>query len=126
MHFEAIIEAIGKGVDVAGIAVIILGSLIATGAFLRRWLPEDTLSEAYPFYRQGLGRAILLGLEFLVAADIIRTVAIAPTIDNVLVLAMIILIRTFLSITLELEIEGRWPWQRPDKSATNSTLSRDT
>ena len=125
MHFEGIVEAVGKGVDAAGIAVIILGALMATGAFLRRWLREGTLSEAYPFYRQGLGRAILLGLELLVAADIIRTVAIAPSFDNVVILALIILIRTFLSMTLELEIEGRWPWQCQEKSATNSTLSRD-
>lgn len=60
----------------------------------------------------GLGRAILLGLEFLVAGDIIRTVAISPTISSVGVLAVIVLIRTVLSATLTVEIEGRWPWQR--------------
>ena len=66
----------------------------------------------YRLYRQLLGRSILLGLELLVAADIIRTVAVAPTIRNVVVLALIVLIRTFLSFSLELEISGRWLWQK--------------
>ena len=125
MHFEDIVEAVGKGVDAAGIAIIILGAVLATVAFLRRWRRAGTLSEAYRFYRQDLGRAILLGLELLVAADIIRTVAVAPSFTNVAVLALIVLIRTFLSMTLELEIEGRWPWQRPEKPPANPTLSED-
>ena len=69
-------------------------------------------SDAYQLYRQNLGRAILLGLEFLVAGDIIRTVAVSPTFRSLGVLAGIVLIRTFLSMALQLEIEGRWPWQR--------------
>jgi uncharacterized membrane protein len=59
-----------------------------------------------------MGKAILLGLELLVAADIIRTVAVSPTIQNVLTLGLVVLIRTFLSISLQVELEGRWPWQR--------------
>lgn len=70
--------------------------------------------ETYRLYRQGVGRALLLGLEFLVAADIIRTVAISPTFTSVGVLAMIVVIRTFLSWSLELELEGHWPWQKRD------------
>jgi len=70
---------------------------------------------AYSMYRQDLGRAILLGLEFLVAGDIIRTVVVSPTLDNVLVLGLIVLIRTFLSMALQLEVEGRWPWQRAEE-----------
>ena len=78
----------------------------------------DGLS-AYRVCRQDLGRAILLGLEFLVAGDIIRTVVVHPTLDNLLVLALIVAIRTFLSITLQLEVEGHWPWQQhPDISGT--------
>lgn len=65
----------------------------------------------YPWYRRTLGRGILLGLELLVAADIIGTVAIEPTFTNVGILALIVVVRTFLSFTLELEISGRWPWQ---------------
>lgn len=67
---------------------------------------------AFATYRQDIGRAILLGLEFLVAGDIIRTVVVAPTLDNLLALAIIVLIRTFLSMSLQLELEGRWPWQQ--------------
>jgi uncharacterized membrane protein len=66
----------------------------------------------YSLYRQDAGRAILLGLEFLIAGDIIRTVVVAPTLQNVLVLGMIVLIRTFLSLSLQLEIDGKLPWQR--------------
>ena len=66
----------------------------------------------YTRFRRVLGRAILLGLELLVAADIIKTVAVTPTLDSVVVLAIIVLIRTFLSWSLELEISGRWPWQK--------------
>ena len=69
-------------------------------------------SPIYTRFRRVLGRAILLGLELLVAADIIKTVAVTPTLDSVVVLAIIVLIRTFLSWSLELEISGRWPWQK--------------
>src|SRR6266540_4279201 len=71
------------------------------------WLPQCGLSRAC-----GTGRAILLGLEFLIAGDIIRTVVVAPTLQNVVVLGMIVLIRTFLSLSLQLEIEGKLPWRR--------------
>ena len=66
---------------------------------------------AYRTYRRQLGRSIILGLEFLIAGDIIRTVVVADTIENVAILGLIILIRSFLSVTLHLEVEGRWPWQ---------------
>jgi len=69
------------------------------------------LEEAYRIVRTVFGRSILLGLEFLVAADIIRTVAVQPSLQNVAVLGLIVLIRTFLSFSLEVEIDGRWPWQ---------------
>jgi uncharacterized membrane protein len=72
-------------------------------------------SAAYQRYREGLGSTLLLGLEFLVAADIIKTVAITPTFRSVGILAIIVLIRTFLSWSLELELEGRWPWQRQEE-----------
>lgn len=111
MNVEQLIDAVGKGIDVAGVAVIVLGAVAATAVFAVRWFRRRS-SDAYTAYRQSLGRAILLGLEFLVAADIIRTVAITPTFRSVGVLAAIVLIRTFLSFTLELEIDGRWPWQR--------------
>lgn len=98
--------------ELAGILVVILGGVYAAGAFALgtfRGLPgEDRISA----FRRMLGRAILTGLELLVAADIIRTVAIDPTLQSVLVLGLIVLIRTFLSFSLEVEIDGRWPWQK--------------
>lgn len=112
MDSRLIIERFGKGIDIAGIVVIVAGIAIATVVFLRYLRRTDDPPDAYTRYRRGIGRAILLGLEFLVAADIIRTVAIEPTLRNVGVLAIIVLIRTFLSLELEMEIEGRWPWQR--------------
>jgi uncharacterized membrane protein len=91
----------------------VLGAIVATGSAARRLLRGEP---SYQPYRRQIGRSILLGLEFLVAADIIRTVAVAPTFTSVGVLTVIVLIRTFLSFSLELEITGRWPWQKPDTS----------
>ena len=107
-----IMELIGQGVDAAGVAVMVLGIITATVYFLNKRLRGGGHVEAYQNYRQGVGRAILLGLEILIAADIIRTVAVEPTFQSLGILAVVILIRTFLSITLELELEGRWPWQQ--------------
>jgi uncharacterized membrane protein len=104
--------------ELAGIAAIILGSLVAGGALLlgvlgvRRVEATAASGEHIPAFRRTLGRSILTGLELLVAADIIRTVAIEPTLRSVLVLGLIVLIRTFLSMSLEVEIDGKWPWQR--------------
>ena len=86
---------------------------MALRGYQPRRLPADAgHMSVYRSYRQLLGRSILLGLELLVAADIIRTVAVTPTFESVGVLAIIVLIRTFLSYSLELEITGRWPWQK--------------
>jgi uncharacterized membrane protein len=79
---------------------------------LRCGVGSSDWEKAYEGFRADLGRGILLGLEFLVAADIIGTVAVTPTFESLGVLAAIVLIRTFLSFSLEVEIEGRWPWQR--------------
>jgi len=103
-------------VEIVGIAIIVVGSFGALAIFLFRMAsdaaPRGTLVAAF---RSNLGRSILLGLEFLVAADIINTVAVEPTVQSLIVLAGIVLIRTFLSFSLEVEIEGRWPWQKADK-----------
>jgi uncharacterized membrane protein len=106
--FKDAIETVGKAIDVLGVGTIVAGVVLATlHLVMRRRGAED----AFRRYRQDIGRAILLGLEFLVAADIIRTVAVSPTFTSAGVLALIVLIRTFLSFTLELELSGRWPWQ---------------
>jgi uncharacterized membrane protein len=111
VDFQQLVEGVGKTVDAVGVAVIVLGAIIATVSATRRLRRGEP---SYQPYRQQIGRSILLGLEFLVAADIIRTVAVAPTFTSVGVLAVIVLIRTFLSFSLELEITGRWPWQKPN------------
>jgi uncharacterized membrane protein len=109
MDFQSIVELAGTIIDGAGVLIIVGGAAISTALVLARIIRGQR--PVYRAYRQYLGRSILLGLEFLVAADIIRTVAVTPTLDSVAVLAAIILIRTFLSFSLELEITGRWPWQ---------------
>lgn len=110
MDYHELMDRVGAVVDAAGVFMIVFGGLLATGRFLLRGRGEPGVS--YRLYRQDLGRAILLGLEFLVAGDIIRTVVVAPTLENVVILGMIVLIRTFLSMALQLELEGRWPWRR--------------
>ena len=97
-------------VDAIGVLVIVGGILVASLRTLFFAAPPHL--GRYAAYRQNLGRAILLGLELLVAGDIIRTVAVAPTLQNLAVLALIVVIRTFLSFSLELEVTGRWPWQQ--------------
>ncbi len=109
--FNATLEIATRAIEAAGVAVIVLGALFALYRALVLLRHTDTAALAYHEFRQKLGRAILLGLELLVAADIIGTVAVEPTLRNVLILALIVLIRTFLSISLTVEIEGRWPWQ---------------
>lgn len=109
-RFIQIIELAGSVMDGLGVLVLIVGALYSTIAFvLRKHAGAD---DSYFTYRKNLGKAILLGLELLVAADIIRTVAVSPTVEQVLILGLVVLIRTFLSISLQVELEGRWPWQR--------------
>ncbi len=112
MDFEQLMELIARAIEIAGVAAIVIGAVVASAAFGVRWRGSRALDEAFPAYRQGLGRAILLGLEFLIAADIVRTVAVAPSFQSLGLLAGIVLIRTFLSFTLQLDVDGRWPWER--------------
>ena len=110
MSYHDVIDVIGAALDVAGVVCIVVGAIIATVIALRSLALKR--GPVYAPFRQFLGRSILLGLELLVAADIIKTVAISPTLESVAVLGGIVLIRTFLSFSLELEITGRWPWQQ--------------
>lgn len=113
MSFQESIELVGEVIDVAGVVAIVIGTVVATLLAGRDLLGRGSGErDTYESYRQRLGRSILLGLELLVAADIIKTVAITPTFESVGVLALIVLVRTFLSWSLELEISGRWPWQK--------------
>ena len=113
--FETIVHWTTAALELAGIFVMTGGMLVASLVALARAARGMAGSHLYEWYRQTLARAILLGLEFLVAADIINTVAVDPSFRSVGVLALIVLVRTFLSFTLELEISGRWPRQaRPE------------
>ena len=121
MALDEVIEGIGTAIDAIGVAVIAGGAILAVFMTLRKNNREEG---AYDFFRRRLGRAILLGLEFLVAADIIRTVAVTPTWQSVVVLAGIVLIRTFLSFSLQLEMTGAWPWQQRAVAAADRTDGR--
>jgi uncharacterized membrane protein len=114
--FNEVVEDVGKGLDGTGVFVIVAGVIVAAlgaGTDARAGRPDT-----YRRFRQQLGRSILLGLELLVAADIIRTVAVTPTLASVGVLGLIVLIRTFLSFSLEVEVTGRWPWRKPTTPPT--------
>jgi uncharacterized membrane protein len=108
MTFVEVIDFVARCLEGAGVAVIVIGALLATVLAVRSLVRREP---TYDRFREQLGRSILIGLEFLVAGDICRTVAVTPTLENVAILGLIVLVRTFLSFALELEISGRWPWQ---------------
>jgi uncharacterized membrane protein len=120
-----LIESIRGAIEWAALGIEILGAIVIFAGVMRvaitrgtvRFLAKLDEPGAYDSYKHQIGRSLLLGLEFLVAADVIRTVALEPTLDNVAVLWLLVLVRTFLSWSLTVEIEGRWPWQ-PRKERT--------
>lgn len=118
---ELIVHWLATVIEALGVGVIVAGAVIATIVFLKRLVRNEDFTDSYHWYRTSLGRAILLGLEFLVAADIIGTVAVDPTFHSLGVLALVILIRTFLSFSLEVEISGKLPWQKGKRSANDET-----
>ena len=112
MDIKHTIELIGSAFELAGVAVLVIGSILA---FVRSIVSLIRLRDgpaAYRHLRLYLGRSIVVGLELLIAADIVRSVAIDPTFTSIGVLGLIVLVRTFLSWSLEVEINGEWPWQR--------------
>jgi uncharacterized membrane protein len=109
--FHDTMERVVQGFEVAGVAILVVGSLLAfvsAAAGLRRGEGRA----AYQRARQGVGRAILLGLEVLIIADIVLTITVERTFDSALTLGLIVLVRTFLSFSLEVELEGTLPWRR--------------
>lgn len=114
--FDAALHWIARVIEAAGVGAIVLGGAAALVIFGLQLVRGSSWGEAYHLFRTSLARGILLGLEFLVAADIIGTVAVEPTLENLYVLGLIVLIRTFLSFSLEVEIEGRWPWQKAPRT----------
>lgn len=121
-NIEAIITFVGILFDIAGVLVIVVGFVIAT---LRWFATSRTADDAgIRLYRIELGRTLLLSLEILVAADIIRTVAVELSLENLLALGLLVLIRTFLSWSLELEVDGRFPWQRRSETLVEGTTTK--
>lgn len=123
MSFQTIIEWVARGLEAMGIAVVSMGGLAAMIGFVRRLIAGDAFEVGSSVLRERLARSTLLSLEFLVAADIIRTVAAVPTAARLLMLTGIILLRTFLSATLMLEVEGRWPWSAASRDARGFPVS---
>jgi uncharacterized membrane protein len=111
METQGFILVISQAIDLVGVLFIAVGAAGGLALLARDLLRGQSIREAYNRVRTFLGRSLLLGLEFLVAGDIIKTVAIAPTFDSVIVLAIIVLVRTVLSLSIDVEIDGRWPWQ---------------
>ena len=126
METSDLIVVISEAIEVAGVAVIAAGVVIAVALFAWDLLRQRPIRDAYTRLRTFLGRSLLLGLEFLVAGDIIKTVAIEPTRDSVIVLAVIVLVRTVLSLSIDVEIDGRWPWEAARQASMAETSPAST
>jgi len=114
MSFLSAISSIGYVVEVVGVVIILLGMGNATVRYTRRYI-QSSDTAIYHNFRREMGRAMLVGLDFLVAGDIIRTVVVIDTITDVASLGLVVVIRTVLVFTIHLEVEGRWPWQAPQR-----------
>jgi uncharacterized membrane protein len=123
-QIHSFVDQIAKALELAGVAIIVGGIVLATLSFLRDGTRSGDWQSAYQNYRSNIGRGILLGLELLVGADIIATITAPLTVMSVGLLGGIVLIRTFLSFSLETEIEGCWPWQRAAKDAARGEADR--
>ena len=117
MEHGSFIESTARAIELASVVLMVVGALLAMGFCAKRLMNGGAFIEVFHTLRLDLGRVMLLGLELLVIADIIGTVAPGPTVENLAVLALIVVIRTLLSTMLELEVHGRWPWQRPGPAA---------
>jgi uncharacterized membrane protein len=140
MPNEHLVETIRAAIEWAALGIEIVGAVVIVAGVLRVAITRGTvrylfkLDEpgAYDSYKHQIGRTLLLGLEFLVAGDVVRTVALEPTLDSVAVLGLLVLVRTFLSWTLAVEIKGRWPWQpranpqphSPDRQSGDAPATR--
>jgi uncharacterized membrane protein len=110
--FNTAMDHVAQGFEALGALILVVGVLSSFVLAGLAWRRPGSSKQAYTVLRQAFGGTLLLALEILVAADLIRTVAVSPTLDNVLVLGLIVLIRTFLSFSLEVEIDGALPWRR--------------
>ena len=121
---KEIIGGAAEVIEVIGAAIIVIALAHATGRYLFQF--RQGAGDAYDQFKVYIGKALLLGLEFLVAADIVRTVVLEPTMEHVSILGVLVVIRTFLSWSVVVEIEGRWPWQASREVATKASSSIDT
>ena len=120
------IELASLSIEMLAVAIIVISVLYGTASFLlRTFRYQLDQEERFTSYKHTLGRALLLGLEILVAADVVRTVALEPTLQSVAVLGLLVLIRTFLSWSLVVEMEGRWPWQPSRPGLEPAKTSRE-
>jgi len=131
--FTAVMDHVAQAFEALGALILVIGVVWSLVLAVMAWRRTRSGDRAYNVLRQAFGGTLLLGLEILVAADLLRTVAVAPTVDNVLVLGLIVLIRTFLSFSLEVEIDGVVPWKRAlisgagaIKQATQTAVRPDT
>lgn len=116
---NTLIEFIATAIDILGVIVIVLGTTLAIGTVIFWRAFGKPTGSRYATFRHVMGRGLLIGLEVLVAADVIKTVALEPTFSSLGALGLLVLIRTFLSWTLTVELTGRWPWQeRPEDAAS--------
>ena len=130
MSAHEVIEVVQRVIEMAALVIELLAvSVIVTAVVVlavrrgtARYVYQVHAQGEYQSYKHQLGKALLLGLELLVAADVVRTVALEPTLKNVAMLGLLVIIRTFLSWSLAVEMEGRWPWQ--SRSATNEPSER--
>ncbi len=116
-QFSGLVEALAGVIEAIGVLIIVNGLILAVIVAVYEQYRQHDTQAAYTKFRRLFGRILLLGLEVLVAADIVRTVALQPTLQNVGILALLVLIRTFLSWSLVVELEGRWPWQAPRENS---------
>ncbi len=119
VDFDVVMELVVHGFEIGGVAVLVLGALAAFvhAAWSARRIGTRA---AYESARRGVGRVILLGLELLIIADIVLTITVDPTLESALALGLIVLVRTFLSFSLEVELEGTLPWRRADADVRRS------
>lgn len=122
MHYEEWMELVVKAFEIAGVAILTIGSiaaLISAAIAIRR----GERGSAYKHARRDIGRSVLLGLEVLIIADIVLTVTVDPTVESAVTLALIVLVRTFLSFSLEIELDGALPWRRREPAAESAASS---
>ncbi|ODT72351.1 MAG: hypothetical protein ABS75_04380 [Pelagibacterium sp. SCN 63-23] len=122
--FSGLLDLITRTIEWCGIAIIVGGLIFGSARFAISVIAQRADEPRFRRYRADVGRGILLGLEFLVAADIIATVALRPSLESLAVLAGIVAIRTFLSLSLEVEVSGRWPWQQPSTEVQQRQKSK--